>query len=473
MSLIEQTLENFFLGYPDQPVVIAYSGGVDSQVLLHALARLTRAKRLDNPLTVCHINHGLSENAALWQQSAELECQKLGLELICRQVTLELASSQSLEALAREARYQALQQLAPKGALIITGHHSDDQGETLLLALKRGAGLKGLSAMACVSALAEHTLVRPLLAIRRQEIEAYARQHHLDWIEDESNSDTRFDRNFIRHQIMPLLSGRWPSIVATMARSSEHCREGQQLLTELAQEDLARAILSARSLSVSELKKLSRARFNNLLRYFLEQHKCLMPSAEQLNQVYVQLGAPADKTPAVKMAQVWLRRYRDGLYLTGDFKDIGSWQYRVELAPGGEVITIELPDHLGGLSFASSPDKVLAVHGLNPAKQESVQESKQERKTLYLRPPQASEPVTVKFSHQNPKCLPDYRQHSRPLKKVLQELALPPWVRLRIPFIYYGETLVAAAGYFVCKDYLAENPGENNRAYIKVNWREQ
>ncbi|WP_281558573.1 tRNA lysidine(34) synthetase TilS [Thalassomonas sp. RHCl1] len=465
MSLIEQTLETFFRSYPKKTVVIAYSGGVDSQVLLYSLARLRQAKRLDNPLMVCHINHGLSENAALWQQSAERECQKLGLELICRQVTLDVSGSQSLEALAREARYQALQQLAPKGALIITGHHSDDQGETLLLALKRGAGLKGLSAMASVSVLGEHTLVRPLLALRRRNIEDYARQHNLSWIEDESNSDTRFDRNFIRHQIMPLLTERWPSMVATMGRSSEHCREGQELLTELAQQDLAQATLSAKALSVPELEKLSKARFNNLLRYFLEQHGCLMPSAEQLNQVHVQLGAPADKTPAVKMADVWLRRYRDGLYLTGDFQDISSWQQQLVIGGAGRAATIELPDHLGMLCFSSSGDKEVVEHGLSPAKLE--------RKTLYLRPPQASEPVTVKFSHQNPRCLPDYRQHSRPLKKVLQELALPPWLRQRIPFIYYGETLVAAAGYFVCKDYLAPKPGENNRAYLKVNWREQ
>ncbi|WDE06937.1 tRNA lysidine(34) synthetase TilS [Thalassomonas viridans] len=464
MSLIEQTLENFFSPYAGQPVVIAYSGGVDSQVLLYALAKLKQDKRLDNPLTVCHINHGLSENAGLWQQSAELECQKLGLQLLCRQVSLDLSSSQSLEALAREARYQALQQLAPKGALIITGHHSDDQGETLLLALKRGAGLKGLSAMAYVSELGEHTLVRPLLAVSRQGIEAYARKHNLAWVEDESNRDTRFDRNFIRHQIMPLLTGRWPSILTTMQRSSEHCREGQLLLAELAQQDLALARLSAGSLSVPELAKLSRARFNNLLRYFLEGHKCLMPSVEQLNQVYMQLEAQADKTPAVKIAGAWLRRYRQGLYLTRDFQDISGWQCRVQLNATGEATEIALPDNLGTLTFSRSDD--MAAIG------ETKAGGKHKRNSLYLRPPQPSEPVAVKFSHQNPKCLPDYRQHSRPLKKVLQELALPPWQRQRIPFVYYGETLVAAAGYFVCKDYLAQTPPENNPAYVKVNWRE-
>ena len=417
MSLIEQTLETFFCSYPGKPLVIAYSGGVDSQVLLYALVRLKQAGRLDNPLTVCHINHGLSENASLWQQRAELECRQLGLELMCRQVKLDLASSQSLEALAREARYQALQQMAPEGALIITGHHSDDQGETLLLALKRGAGLKGLSAMAAVSDLGAHTLVRPLLAIRRQGIEDYAGKLGLSWVEDESNRELRFDRNFIRHQVMPLLNERWPSIVATMARSSEHCREGQELLSELAQQDLDRAGVSNAVLSVPELKKFSRARFNNLLRFFLEQHKSLMPTTEQLNQVYVQLSAQADKTPAVKIGKFWLRRFRDALYLTGEFQDISSWQNQVEIGAGRGGGEVALPDHLGVLSFSYADGQVPAEDKMDAAKQQ--------RKRLYLSPPREGEPVTVRFCHQNPKCLPDYRLFNCPRRRG----RLSPWPR--------------------------------------------
>ena len=471
MSLIENTLANFFLQYPDRTVVIAYSGGVDSQVLLHALARLKQNNQLDNPLTVCHINHGLSKNAALWQQSAQLQCQQLGLPLTVCEVLIDTSTSQSLEALARDARYKALQAAAPKNALIITGHHSDDQSETFLLALKRGAGLKGLAAMARISSLSEHSLVRPLLDVTREDIVTYAKENHLDWVEDESNSDIRFDRNFIRHQIMPLLTKRWPAMLSTVQRSSEHCREGQLLLTELAEQDLALAELkpelkpesNSKSLSVTQLVRLSQPRFNNLLRHFLQQQGCLMPSAEQLRQVYLQISAPMDKTPAVKIGKVWLRRYQQRLYLTNDFEDIRQWKtelcfdVKASAINQSALTSITLPDNLGILTFSYADAAVLPSENSNT------------EKLLKLLPPQKSQKISVSFSHQNPRCLPDYRQHSRPLKKVLQELALAPWLRQRIPFIYYDDILVAAAGYFVCKEYLPQN--SNTSPCLSVHWQ--
>ena len=326
MTVIESALVSAINKYPKTPLVIAYSGGVDSQVLLHALAKLKHATKFSNPITVCHVNHGLSENASTWQNFAEQACQKLNLTLTVCQVKLQLIPQKSVEALARDARYQALQSLHGEQSLIITGHHRDDQAETFLLALKRGAGLKGLSAMAAETMLGKDILLRPLLNISRAEIVHAAKQQKLDWVEDESNTDTRFDRNFIRQKIMPLLNERWPSITHTINRSSSHCLEGQLLLNELAEQDLAISQLSAQSLSVSELSKLSTARFNNLIRYFLAQHHCLMPSTEQLVQVYQQLLANDDKNPAVKVANNYLRRYKDALYLTTDFIDVSDWQ---------------------------------------------------------------------------------------------------------------------------------------------------
>ena len=314
MSSIHQHLIDFLKVYPNQPIVVAYSGGIDSQVLLFALAQLKQQKLLTNELLVCHINHGLSDNALSWQHAAEDFCQQLGLALQVFQVEVKEVPGESLEALARNARYKALRSYAASNALIMTGHHGDDQSETFLLALKRGAGLKGLSAMSEVVKLnhsfnsSDHfttnnnqqLLVRPLLNISRKCIDNYAREHELTWVEDESNNDLRFDRNFIRHQIMPLLIKRWPSILTTIKRNSEHCQEGQLLLTELAQQDLGQCQLSSTSLSVKELNQLSLARFNNLLRYFLEINHCLMPSTKQLQQVNQQLLAATDKMPKIK-----------------------------------------------------------------------------------------------------------------------------------------------------------------------------
>lgn len=451
MTVIESALIGAIRKHPQTPLVIAYSGGVDSQVLLHALAKLKHANKIPNRITVCHVNHGLSANASTWQLFAEKQCQKLKLTFIAHQVNIQPQPQQSLEALARDARYQALQSIFIEQSVIITGHHSDDQAETFLLALKRGAGLKGLSGMAVESKQGKDILMRPLLNISRAEIVHYAKQQQLEWIEDESNSDTRFDRNFIRQTIMPLLNERWPSIAQTINRSSSHCLEGQLLLNEMAEQDLANCQSSEKSLTVSELSKLSAARFNNLIRYFLAQHHCLMPSTEQLVQVYQQLLANEDKNPAVKVANNYLRRYKGVLYLTADFIDVSDWQTTINFldcqntALTGEI---KLPDELGRLIFSNDQSLEVSNTCLRIALPVNVQK------------------VTLGFCHSNPSCLPNYRNHSRRLKKVLQELNIPPWQRKRIPFIYYDDVLVSAMGYFVCQAFV---PNKDEPS-ITVTW---
>lgn len=458
MTIIESALISAIKKHPQIPLVIAYSGGVDSQVLLHALAKLKYAKKIPNLITVCHVNHGLSENASSWQVFAKQQCQKLNLTFMACEVNVQAKAQHSLEALARDARYQALQSIFTQQSLIITGHHRDDQAETFLLALKRGAGLKGLSGMAVETKQGKDIFMRPLLNISRAEIVHYAKQHKLDWIEDESNSDTRFDRNFIRREIMPLLSERWPSITQTINRSSSHCLEGQLLLNELAEQDLASSRLSELSLSVNELSKLSTARFNNLIRYFLAQHNYLMPSTEQLVQVYQQLSASEDKNPAVKVANNYLRRYKGVLYLTADFTDVSDWKTAIDCLDSPKSViedVIELPDDLGKLTFSNNQ----TLENSNTC----------QRITL----PTNEQKVTLRFYHSNPTCLPDYRNHSRSLKKVLQELNIPPWQRKRIPFIYYDDVLVAAMGYFVCQDYLVKTPlAQEKEPSITVTWEQ-
>ncbi len=462
MSAIESTLTTFLLKFHDQPIVVAYSGGVDSQVLLHALAQLKSAQKIHNAIQVCHVNHGLSDNADAWQQFAQTQCQLLALPFTCIPVNINKSSNESIEALARDARYQALQNCAPKNALIITGHHLDDQSETFLLALKRGSGLKGLAAMQALSSLAGndlgHILARPLLTITRAAIVAYANQHSLVWIEDESNQDTNFDRNFLRHQVMPILNERWPSMLSTISRSASHCQEGQLLLDELAQQDYAKH-QSADSggidkLILAELKLLSRPRFNNLLRYFLSLHQGLMPSSQQLEQVYQQLSAPDDKSPAIKVGKMWLRRFQKHLYLTNDFSDVSKHSLTVTLPKTSQDTSVViLPDCIGQCVFSIGVDGEFS-NGKGTNLENNAATLSHGHKTLSVKMPAVGQQVTIAFNHQNPKCLPDYRQQRRPLKKVLQELHIPPWQRQRIAFLYYDQELVAALGYFVCKEYI-------------------
>jgi len=276
----------------------------------------------------------------------------------------------------------------------------------------------------------------------------YAKKHQLDWVEDESNTDESFDRNFIRHQVMPLLAQRWPSVLSTFARSAQHCQSGQELLDELAEQDLQQCYTSLftgeQGLETAYLQSLSIARFNNLVRFFLAQAKGLMPSVEQLAQLHQQLFAQADKTPMVKVGQYWLRRFQSVWYLTDDFANISAWQIALDLDElKTKRVRVNLPDNLASLSFS-----------LQDVTPECL--TRQSTRQL-IKAPQLTDKITIRFNHSNPRCLPDFRQNSRPLKKVLQELEIPPWQRKRIAFLYYNEELVAALGYFVCKTFLPKN----------------
>jgi tRNA(Ile)-lysidine synthase len=453
VNIIELALVSFFKPTPEKPIIIAYSGGVDSQVLLVALAKLKQQRQLPNAIVVCHVNHGLSPDADVWQAFAQQQCDRLSLTFISHKLNLKKLAQQSLEAIARDARYKVLVQASTESAFIVTGHHLNDQAETFLLALKRGSGLKGLSAMQASLSLAQHTLARPLLSISRTDIVAYANQQQLSWIEDESNTDERFDRNFLRHQILPTLDARWRSINKTIARSAEHCLEAQQLLDELAQQDLADCQYSFCQLSVVKLNALSEPRLKNLLRYFLSSHDLLMPSRQQLMQICQQLNAQADKSPVVQLAGCCIRRYKKTLYLTAIYQDLSKWQQSLDAAVLADEKSFEvcLPDKLGVLSFSS----LLA------------QEQDISHWQALIKKPKNNQIVTIRFSHENPICLPQYRQHSRPVKKVLQELAIPPWQRKRLPFIYYDHELVAVAGQFVCQAYVADN---KNSAWA-ISWQ--
>jgi tRNA(Ile)-lysidine synthase len=441
--MIENTLRHFFSKHPTSSLLIAYSGGIDSQVLLHSIASLKKQNAINTIIRVCHVDHGLSPNASQWQVFAKEQCKKFDLPLDIISVNVQATAQQSIEAQARDARYRALKSVGNIGDLIVTGHHSDDQTETYLLALKRGSGLKGLSAMQSEMTFGEQLLVRPLLNISRSEIEAYAKRHKLVWIEDESNKDVRFDRNFIRHQISPKLIERWPSINKTIARSAEHCFEAQQLLDELAVEDLDSCQKSLYKLCVYHLNKLSEPRLKNLLRYFLSTHHILMPSREQLKQIFLQLNADSDKSPVVQLAECCIRRYKGELYLTKIFQDISQWQQIInsDLITNNTPLNLNLPDEIGVLSFSTRSEE-----GGNVSNWQGL-----------IKKPTENQVITIRFSHDNPKCLPQYRQHSRSLKKVLQELSIPPWQRRRSPFIFYDNELVAIAGRFICKGYLAEN----------------
>lgn len=302
---------------------VALSGGLDSTVLLHLLVSLAQREALP-PLSAMHIHHGLQAAADTWPAHCRELCAALSVPLQVEYV--QVAPGASLEQAAREARYAAFTARLGAGEVLLTAQHRDDQAETLLFRLLRGAGVQGLSAMPVSRALGAGRLLRPLLNCSRDELLAYAREHGLVWVEDPSNTDERFSRNYLRRQVLPALLRRWPQASANMARSAAHLSEAGQLLDELAQQDVAVAEvpgefawLGLPSLALPALRGLSEPRQRNALRYWLRPLTA-MPDSEHWAGWQTLREAAVDAAPVWKLAAGELRRSDERLWwLAGDW----------------------------------------------------------------------------------------------------------------------------------------------------------
>lgn len=410
-------------------VLVAFSGGLDSTVLLVLAAQFAREQHL--PVRALHVHHGLSPHADDWVRHCEGLCRQLAVPLRVARVTLARGSGESLEAQAREARYRCLAAELGQGEWLLTAHHQDDQLETLLLALKRGAGLRGLAGIVPNQPFAAGRLLRPLLEVSRAELAELAASLPYGWVEDESNQDTEYDRNFLRQQLIPQLKARWPAMAQTAARSMAICAEQEALITELAQEDWQLAG-EGEALHIAPLQALSPVRRNNLLRHWIRRQGGEMPPRELLGLLWQEVAlAREDANPRLALGRLQCRRFQGRLHLV-----------RPNLVPRHEVLPIqvgeavELPDGLG-------------------------------RVTLHLRPtgeklrlPRPDEPLTVRFGVAAGSMLkPVGRIGSRRFKKLLQEHGVPSWQRGRIPILYYGEQVAAVAGLFVCDGFLTPAGG--------------
>ncbi|HEY0267735.1 MAG TPA: tRNA lysidine(34) synthetase TilS [Methyloradius sp.] len=399
--------------FKNQTLVIALSGGLDSRVLLHLLA--SQQKKLGFKLRATHVHHGLSPNAEQWAQFCRAICNEIAIPIDVTYVKVPRDSGLGIEAAARNSRYKALLENSGEDYIVLA-HHQDDQAETLLLQLLRGAGVKGLAAMAPIDQ--KRRLLRPLLDISRHQLEAYAKAHDLIWIEDESNEDEHYDRNFCRHQVLPLLAQRFHAVSQNLARSAVHLAETSALLDELAALD-AVTIIGHHQIDVAGLSKLSDARARNLLRWWLVQQHQPLPSTSRLQEMLHQLLS-AKSDAALKVAvdapnDVWLRRYQGFAYIqtNADALPIAMiWQGEPELV---------LPDG-SRLSFERKSGAGLAAERLGINK--------------------------LRISHRvgGERFKPDWARPTRTLKHLLQEAHIPPWQREHLPLVYWDETLAIVPG---------------------------
>ncbi|MGB3611533.1 MAG: tRNA lysidine(34) synthetase TilS [Cellvibrio sp.] len=413
---------------------VGFSGGLDSVVLLHALVQLKL------PVTAIHVNHQISPNALHWQQHCAELCAGWGVDFIAEAVRVEPAGK-GLEDAARSARYAVFQKYVAEGDCLLTAHHADDQAETLLLRLLRGSGPRGLAAMARQRPLGKARLIRPLLDVRRKELEAYAIAHQLRWVDDESNLDTRYDRNYLRQEVMPLLAARWPDYTRRWQQSAQACAESEHLLEELAAEDLARALPRPErqgwSLALPILRELSAPRRHNLFRYWFRQHHFAAPEAIHLQHIDTQLiFGRRDAEGEVRWGEVVVQDFRERLYI------------RPSAAPGASESTDVSVWQLSGKTCECI---------LSPGTSLEFKYGTAAAGADYLRADINS--VELRWRRGGERCRPVGRAHSQTLKKLLQEQGLEPWWRECLPLVYVEDQLAAVGDLWICAGFEA-TPGE-------------
>ena len=397
-------------------VWIAYSGGLDSTVLLRAAAAVR--ERLPGPLWAVHVDHALHPDSGRWAEHCRVTCEDLAIPLRECRAEVKPGRGESLEAVARTARYGEFFALLAPGDLLLTAHHLDDQAETLLLALIRGSGVHGLAAMPPVADLGLGRLVRPLLGHPRAALEHYARTLGLTWLEDPSNREPAMDRNYLRQLVLPLLRERWPAVSVTLARSGAHCADAAALVDLAAGRELA-GLGGERpgTLSIPGLARLERTLRKAVLRLWLRRRGFLGPDTAHLGRILDEvLPARPDADPWVAWRGCEVRRYRQDLFALRPLPP----------APTGPGLpwdqpVLQLPHGLGTLERVADA-AAMALMG----------------------------PVRVRFGVSELSCRPPGGAHQRSLKKIFQEAGVPPWLRPYVPLVFAGDDLVAVVGVCAC-----------------------
>ncbi len=393
-------------------LTLGYSGGMDSHALLHLLAshRHCWPRRA---LAAVYVDHGLQAASAAWGEHCAAICRELSVPFQVLRVDARPAPGESPEAAARRARYAALAAELDPATALLTAHHRDDQAETLLLQLLRGAGPHGLAAMPAASRLGPGWLLRPLLNVDRADLRTHALEHGLRWIEDGGNQDSRFDRNYLRQRILPLLRERWPAVGRNLARSAQWCAETADWLDADADADLARAATSRpNALHIPALRELGEPRQRNVLRRWLRRLGLPVPDARQLRHVlHDALSAARDRQPCIHWPGGEVRRDRDTLYalpplVAHDARQIFIWRHEI-----GGYPPLELPG-LGTLRLRETFGEGLRSETL------------------------AGAVLAIRFRQGGERFRPVGRHHSQELKKLLQEAGIPPWQRDRLPLLY-------------------------------------
>jgi len=403
-------------GIASPRLLIALSGGLDSVVLLYMAERWQKIHK--GTVRAVYVDHQLQSISHEWAEHCAFLCDQLKIPFIVQTVSVDLQSGLSPEAAARDARYLAFEDLIEDKEFLCTAHHADDQAETLLLQLFRGAGVAGLAAMPEQRCFGSGYLVRPLLQFTRSELKHYAERHKLVWCEDPSNTDTRYDRNFLRHELMPSIAKRWPASVNSVSRSASHCREALSLLNDLALLDLEVSDINRMpsELPLGCLETLSVARCKNALRCWIINNGYQAPSQAQLQQILSDLiNADDESHGRISFGQAHIARYRQTLFIgaRGDFDPAADFEYQF------------------------NPADKLTIHEANW----TLDVADRPRLQAYR-----NKLLLVRNRRGGEKWRPADARNTVSVKSLLQQRKLPPWQRSRLALVFYGDVLIDICG---------------------------
>lgn len=410
--------------------VVALSGGLDSTVLLHALVASSVAERVE----AIHVDHGLHHDSPKWRTHCRRICAALGVSFSDAEVQARALPGESQEEVARNARYARLREETIGGRTIVTGHHADDQLETVLLQLFRGAGPAGLAGMPSLVRFHHGWLCRPMLGFRRAELAAWALEEGFEWLEDPSNLELGYDRNYLRHQVLPAVVRRWPSAALSALRSARHCAEAVTLMEDLADADLD-LVSSDGSPTVSALAGLRPARQRSLLRRWLAVSGLPVPGASQMESILSDvMTARRDAGPEVRWPGGAVRRYRDRLFAIDDRTlEILAQESRIRVWHVHEPLP--LGPGLGQLRLTPAEGRGLSPEWLEDGRLE------------------------VRSRGGGERMRPDGRGCTRSVKKLMQEAGIPPWWRRHIPLVWSGERLLCVADLWQAEEACTESAG--------------
>lgn len=418
-----------------EKIYIGFSGGKDSHVLLHLLSSISNLK---SKIIAVYIHHGLQQEADQWDSHCEAIALACGVAYQCIKVDIQKQNRQSQEELAREARYSAFKSLLTINDVLLLAQHREDQLETILLQLFRGAGVQGLAGMSQTINFGKGRMIRPLLDVSQVSINEYAKQHHLQWIEDLSNQNNDFNRNFLRNKILPQIKQRWPALDKTVTRAARHCANSHFLNA-----DLSKSLLNEccdkrdQSLNIQQLLDLDVRKQQLVIRQWFGLMKLRMPSEKTIFSIVAEvLKAKQSANPEIKNKSYCIRRYRNKLYC---FKTDNILGLEEEQCWAKEVNQLQLNNSILTLCPASTGISQSLWHAAD---------------------------VMVKFRKSSEKIKLPHREGRHTLKKLFQEKAIPPWERALIPLIYLDDKLAAIADLWVSADFIFKAKAP----YLQIHW---